>query len=195
MDAESRQCPGCGSTLDYLYRDEENEQRIMNELGYALRRTYIPVRYWPLCWIAIWVAFFIALPSSGKVVGWGVHLTIITYFLIILQLLGMPILNWLVGMGCVNSRYMKYTKRLYVEDRVAFSRAGAFDLVFWVPIVCALLVYGYFWLTWSKFADIPTWRTPVGFIIVWLVTFIVAETVLCWFFFKVRAPTFRKRSL
>jgi hypothetical protein len=197
LEAISTICPGCNRSLSYLYDEKENETRINREISTALGRAYIPIRLLPLAWLAIWVICFASQPDSLQSMGWGPNPSVLKYVQIVLWMLAFPVLGLISG-PIVNLLYLYWTKKHYVQDRVAFVRVGAYDLAMWMPVASCLLVSGLYWSTWTKIIDLPNlpiMRSPGGFMFSWFLVTVTGYLLLSWVLFKLRRPNFGRRSL
>jgi hypothetical protein len=196
FEAAVRRCGGCGRSL--VYTSEENDERIYREIRTAALRRYIPGQYLIVAFLLIVVGFFASQPQSRQVVGWDGEWSFFRLVRVVLWFLGVLLTNVLVSTVSVSVLYWWQTGRMYVEDRVAFTRAGALDLSHATPLVSPLLVYWYFWATSRGAIDIPlpdSARSPLAFWGLSLGVTLLICSVLSLVLFKLLRPKFRRRSL
>jgi hypothetical protein len=195
LEAVLGRCKGCGRSL--AYTEEENTQRIYSEIQTAGRRRYIP----GFCYGAVFfflIGAFIWRPYVRQVVGWDTEWTFLRVVLMILWFFGMMLSNLFISITSVSLLYTWLTGRMYVEDRVAYARAGALDLSHFMPLVSPAIVYLYYFANLRGIIHGPlpdAFKGPMAFWGVTLGVTAVICLVLSVILFKIMRPKFRRRSL
>ncbi len=192
-EAMVRHCGGCGRPL--AFSDEENEERIYGEIRTAAGRRYIPSFLYVLGFLLIVVGFCNSQPL--QVVGFGEAWSLLRILWVVFWMFGVLVTNAIVSMLTVSVLYWRLTGRMYVEDRVAFTRAGALDLGHATPLLSPTLVYWYYWATSKDAIDAALPESLRGPLVFWAlslgVTFVICS-VLSLVLFKLLRPKFRRRS-
>lgn len=194
FEAVRRRCGGCGRSL--AYTEEESEARIYGEIRAAALRRYIPNPCYFLAFFLL-VGVFASQPHVRQVIGWDAEWSFFRIVWVVIWFLGVLYTNLLLATVLVSLLYTWLTGRMYVEDRVAYTRAGALDLSHATPLISPVLVSCYFWAVSQGRIEgpLPGWfRGPMAF---WglslAVTFVIC-LVFSIVLFKFLRPKFRRRS-
>jgi len=185
-DAAAKTCPRCHRPLTHLFDPRENEARIKKEIGtaQAYRRTSPFLTM--IGWSAIWGLIIFRRPTSTRVVGRGEDWWLGWLIIWGVSILFLAVLN----ISAANVFYKLRTGREYVQDRVAFAKAGCYEIAGWCPVVGFLCTYGGLWWSFENLSPDPVvfLRSPTAFVFVYW-----AASILLTFFASLVA--LRRRSM